>query len=91
MKTLITILTIVGPGALLLGFVVAARNRRQALRRISTASSDPCKRLGKIDSEMLPDTCTLGGVPLRILLSDAAGPGAVLRDSLMIRPPTHGP
>jgi hypothetical protein len=34
---------------------------------------------------------SLAGVPLRILLSDRSGPGALLRDTLMIRPSTRDP
>ena len=46
---------------------------------------------GEIPLERLPDSASLAGVPLRILLSDRSGPGAVLRDTLMIRPSTHDP
>jgi hypothetical protein len=31
----------------------------------------------------LPDNISRAGVPLRILLSDRSGPGALLRDSLI--------
>jgi hypothetical protein len=40
----------------------------------------------RIPLEKLPDSQSLAGVPLRILLSDHSGPGAVLRDAHMIRP-----
>ena len=36
--------------------------------------------------ERLPDSITLAGVPIRHLLDDASGPGAVLRDRLTIHP-----
>ena len=37
----------------------------------------------------LPDSAKLGGVPLRRLLDDPCGPGAVLRDMLTHHPPNH--
>lgn len=36
--------------------------------------------------ERLPDSATLAGVPIRHLLDDASGPGAVLRDRFTIHP-----
>lgn len=44
-----------------------------------------------IPLDRLPDSASLAGTPLRILLSDRSGPGAALRDSLMIRPSTRDP
>jgi hypothetical protein len=44
-----------------------------------------------IPLDRLPDAASLAGTPLRILLSDRSGPGAVLRDTLMIRPSTRDP
>jgi len=36
-----------------------------------------------------PDSTSLAGVPLRILLSDRSGPGGLLRDTLLTRPSSH--
>jgi hypothetical protein len=36
-----------------------------------------------------PGSHSLAGVPLRILLSDRSGPGAVLRYTLIVRPSTR--
>jgi hypothetical protein len=47
--------------------------------------------LARIPLDRLPDSTSLAGVPLRILLSDRSGPGALLRDTLMIRPSTRDP
>jgi len=49
------------------------------------------KPRARIPLERLPDSASLAGVPLRILLSDRSGPGALLRDTLMIRPSTRDP
>jgi len=78
MTTLITI----GPGVLLLGFLLIASGRP----RIRARDSGDAKRRA---AEDLPDSSTLAGVPLRILLSDRSGPGAVLRDTLMTCPSTR--
>jgi len=52
------------------------RRRRPASRR-------------RIPLDRLPDSASLSGVPLRILLSERSGPGALLRDTLMTRPTSH--
>jgi hypothetical protein len=40
-------------------------------------------------AKSLPESSTLAGVPLRRLLDDPCGPGAVLRDRLTHHPPNH--
>ena len=44
---------------------------------------------GRPPAKPLPDSAKLGGVPLRHLLDDPCGPGAVLRDMLTHHPPNH--
>ncbi len=46
-------------------------------------------RRSRPPAESLPDSAKLGGVPLRRLLDDPCGPGAVLRDMLTHHPPNH--
>jgi hypothetical protein len=66
-------------GLVLLGLLLAAALRaRLRRRRLKPRRSTPLDRL--------PDSQKLSGVPLRILLSDGSGPGAVLRDRLHIDP-----
>lgn len=43
----------------------------------------------QIRSDRLPDSSTLAGIPLRILLSDRSGPGGLLKETLMTRPSTR--
>lgn len=47
------------------------------------------RRRHRIAPDHMSDCHSLAGVPLRILLSDRSGPGAVLRDTLRIRPSSH--
>lgn len=58
--------------------LVACIRWRGRRRRTSPRDGIPLDRL--------PDSCTLSGVPLRILLSDRSGPGPLLRDMLHVRP-----
>jgi hypothetical protein len=82
--TTMTTLSIVAPSALLLGFLLIASGRRRIRGRHSADSQ-------RTAAEDLPDTAKLAGEPLRIVLSDHSGPGAVLRDRLMTSPSTRDP
>lgn len=75
--------SILGRGVLLLGLLLAAFVRPGARSRSAARTR---MRLAR-----LPDSTTLAGVPLRILLSDRSGPGGLLRDTLMTRPSTRDP
>ncbi|MEP6673222.1 MAG: hypothetical protein ABJF10_28995 [Chthoniobacter sp.] len=76
-----SISSILGYGALLFGLLLAAFARPGARRRAAARE--------RLRLERLPDSTTLAGVPLRILLSDRSGPGGLLRDTLMTRPSTR--
>ena len=85
-----TIPFILGHGVLLLGLFLAATIRPGA-RRYSAIQR---RRYDSdftptIDLTRLPDSSALAGIPLRDLLNDRSGPGAVLRDTLVIHPPKH--
>jgi hypothetical protein len=89
--------TILGQGVFLIGFLLVAFARPGSQRRsaIQHRCSErdavaPDPRVG-IPLDRLPDSTSLAGVPLRILLSDRSGPGTLLRDTLMIRPSTRDP
>jgi hypothetical protein len=56
----------------------------EPLLSVRKVAADIRKEMDPIDR--LPKNAMLGGVPLRILLSERAGPGALLRESLRIRP-----
>ena len=92
-----TIPTILGHGVLLFGIVLAAfarpgsRGRSAARHRSSERDTALPKSCESIDPDRLPDSSSLAGVPLRILLSERSGPGPLLRDTLMIRPSTRDP
>jgi hypothetical protein len=45
----------------------------------------------RVPLERLPDSASLAGVPLRILLSDRSGPGGLLKDTLLTRPTKRDP
>ncbi len=47
------------------------------------------RRRSRPPAKPLPDSAKLAGVPLRRLLDDPCGPGAVLRDVLTHHPPNH--
>ena len=87
--------TILGQGVLLIalllfGFARLGSRRRFAIqRRSSERDAVVPERRAKVPLDQLPDSASLAGVPLRILLSDRSGPGALLRDTLLIRPSTH--
>ena len=90
-----TIPTILGQGVLLLGLILAAIARLGARRHPAIPrphpkrdSTAPDSRI-RIHPDRWPGTHSLAGVPLRILLSDRSGPGALLRDTLLIRPSTR--
>jgi hypothetical protein len=86
---------IMDQGVFLIGFflVAIARLGTRSLTRIQLEASERDLVVPETREEnpldRLPDSASLAGVPLRILLSDRSGPGAVLRDTLMIRPSTH--
>ena len=89
--------TILGQGVFLIGFLFVAfarpgSQRRSAIqhRSFEHDAVAPEPRL-RIPLDRLPDSTSLASVPLRILLSDRSGPGALLRDTLMIRPSTRDP
>jgi hypothetical protein len=73
--------SILGHGVLLFGLLLAVFARWGAHSRSAARTR---MRLAR-----LPDSTTLAGVPLRILLSDRSGPGGLLRDTLMTRPSTR--
>ena len=68
-----------GHGLILIGLLLAAALRSR-LRR-----SRPKPR-HSVSLDRLPDSHKLSGVPMRIVLSDRSGPGAVLRDRLHVHP-----
>ena len=68
-----TILSILGQGVSLAVLATFATRRRR--------SRPPAKPLS--------DCAKLAGVPLRRLLDDPCGPGAVMRDMLTHHPPDH--
>jgi hypothetical protein len=74
--------TILGQGVFLIGFLLVAfaRPGSPGLSR---------RKLAREPLDRLPDSSSLAGVPLRILHSERSGPGALLRDTLMIFPSTH--
>ena len=47
------------------------------------------RRRRRPPAQPLPDSAKLAGVPLRELLDDPCGPGAVLRDRFTHHPPNH--
>ena len=79
-----TTLTTIARKILLLGFMLTAAGRRRIRERHAT---DPAPTV----PQDLPENSTLAGVPLRILLSDRSGPGALMRDTLTCRPSTRDP
>ena len=87
--------TILGQGVFLIGllllpFARPGSQRRLAIqRRSSEHDAVVPEPPAKLPLDRLPDSASLAGVPLRILLSDRSGPGALLRDTLLIRPSTH--
>ena len=87
--------TILGQGVFLIGLLLLAfarlgSHRRLAIqRRSSERDAVVSEPRAAVPLERLPDSASLAGVPLRILLSDRSGPGALLRDTLLIRPSTH--
>jgi hypothetical protein len=90
-----TIPTILGQGVLLFGILLLALLRLGTRKRSATphlhserhsVASEPRER---VQPERWPDSRSLAGMPLRILLSDRSGPGTLLRDTLTIRPSTH--
>lgn len=48
-----------------------------------------CIRRRRSPAKPLPESARLAGVPLRRLLDEPCGPGAVLRDLLTQHPPNH--
>jgi hypothetical protein len=72
---------ILGHGVLLIASILAAIARPASRERAESRKRIPLDRL--------PDSASLAGVPIRLLLSERSGPGAMLRDTLMIRPPTR--
>jgi hypothetical protein len=89
--------TILGYGVFLIGFLLVAfarpgsQSRSAIQHRSSERDAVSPEARARIPLERLPDSTSLAGVPLRILLSDHSGPGALLRDTLMIRPSTRDP
>ena len=81
---------ILGHGVFLLGVFLVAFVRLGA-RRCSERDTVAVETRERIPLERLPDSSSLAGVPLRILLSERSDPGAALRDTLMIRPSTRDP
>jgi len=90
-----TIPFILGQGVFLMGFLLVAfarPGRCSAIQhRCPERDAVAPEHRQRIPLERLPDSASLAGVPLRILLSDRSGPGALLRDTLMIRPSTRDP
>jgi hypothetical protein len=87
--------TILGQGVFLIGLLLVAfarPGRRSAIQhQCSDRDTVAPETRERIPLDRLPDSTSLAGVPLRILLSDRSGPGALLRDTLMIRPSTRDP
>jgi hypothetical protein len=90
-----TIPSILGHGVLVFGLLLAAfmrpgvRRHSAARQQASARRPDALESFQRIPLDRLPDSCSLAGMPLRILLSDRSGPGALLRDTLMTRPSTR--
>ncbi len=59
--------------------------------RSPAPSSDEPPPGARVPLDRLPDSASLAGVPLRILLSDRSGPGSLLKDTLTTRPSTRDP
>ena len=79
---------ILGHGVFFFGFFLIAWVRTGARRR--SARDTVARETGeRIPLERLPDSSSLAGAPLRILLSERSDPGALLRDTLMSRPSTR--
>src|SRR5688500_17482921 len=89
--------TILGQGVFLMGTLLVAFARLGSQRRSAIQAKSPVRDAvapeprGKVPLKRLPDSSSLAGVPLRVLLTDRSGPGALLRDTLMIRPSTRDP
>jgi len=81
-----TIPAILGHGVFLLASLLAGFARPGSRHRSETRRHG---RANAVEPERLPDSASLAGVPLRILLSDRSGPGGLLKDTLMTRPPPH--
>ena len=86
---------ILGLGVFLIGFLLVALARLETQSRTAVQHRCPERDAvvpepsASIPLDRLPDSASLAGVPLRILLSDHSGPGALLRDTLTIRPSTR--
>ena len=65
---------------------LGARRRSAMHRRYSESDVVVLGSRERIVLDRLPDSQSLAGVPLRILLSDRSSPGSLLRDTLLIRP-----
>lgn len=75
---------------LLVGFIRPGARRDSATRHRYSEHDSIASETGEtIRRHDLPDSNSLAGVPLRILLSDRSGPGALLKDTLMVRPSTR--
>jgi len=87
-----TIPAILGHGAFLMALTFAAFARPARRRHPRLGRGFFARHLAKSEShprvplDRLPDSSSLAGVPLRVLLSDRSGPGALLRDTLLTRP-----
>lgn len=85
--------SILGHGVFLFGLLWLAFVRPRFRRRSERRDRHPEQPLvepqarRRVPLERLPDSSSLAGIPLRILLSDRSGPGALLRDMLLTRPP----
>jgi hypothetical protein len=75
-----TIQEVLGHGVLVSGLFLIAFTRPRFRRRNYHET---------VHLKNLPDSASLAGVPLRILLSDPSGPGMLLRDTLVNRPSTR--
>jgi hypothetical protein len=77
--------SILGYGAFvfasLIAMIARLRPRTSAAPRIQPDEADAAKPRAPI-----PLDDKLAGVPMKVLLSDRSGPGAVLRDTLLTRP-----
>jgi hypothetical protein len=80
--------TILGYGVFLIGLLQVAFARSRFQNRSANGNTVATEARARISSDRFPDSTSLAGVPLRILLSDRSGPGALLRDTLMICPTT---
>ncbi len=83
-----------GLGVLHLGLYLLAFARWRSpghsaiLHRDSEPGRPASETSERVSLDRLPDHLTLAGVPLRILLSERSGPGALLRDTLLTRSST---